>query len=79
MTVTHPLGMSGRIHQEKLGVCDLRIRVDLVTAAILLSIAAAFQANAETCFAPAPPFVPSDPAAAREYEELIRTDFELYI
>ena len=36
-------------------------------------------AQAETCLAPSRPFVPSDPAAAKEYEELIRQDFENYI
>ncbi|MFV1630805.1 hypothetical protein VWY41_01635 [Phaeobacter sp. JH20_18] len=36
-------------------------------------------AQAETCLAPSRPFVPSDPQAAREYEDLIRQDFEDYI
>jgi len=36
-------------------------------------------AQAETCLAPARPFVPNDPAAAREYADLIRKDFEDYI
>ena len=36
-------------------------------------------AAAETCLAPSRPFVPSDPAAAVEYEDLIRQDFEDYI
>ena len=36
-------------------------------------------ASAQTCFAPARPFVPSDPQAAQEYAYLIRTDFEVYI
>ena len=35
--------------------------------------------QAETCLAPARPFVPSDPEAAKEYEDLIRQDFETYI
>ncbi len=39
----------------------------------------AFAAQAETCLAPQRPFVPSDPAAAKEYEDLIRRDFETYI
>jgi hypothetical protein len=34
---------------------------------------------AETCLAPTRPFVPSDPGAAKEYEDLIRQDFENYI
>jgi len=36
-------------------------------------------ATAETCLAPQRPFVPSDPQAAREYADIIRNDFELYI
>jgi len=34
---------------------------------------------AGTCLAPSRPFVPSDPHAAQEYAEIIRTDFEAYI
>lgn len=36
-------------------------------------------ALAETCFAPSRPFVPNDPQAAQEYDDLIRNDFEIYI
>ena len=36
-------------------------------------------ANAQTCFAPERPFVPTDPQDVREYGDLIRSDFELYI
>ncbi len=39
----------------------------------------AHSAIAETCLAPSRPFVPNDPASAREYEDLIRQDFEDYI
>lgn len=39
----------------------------------------AHSAQAETCLAPSRPFVPSDPASTREYEDLIRQDFEHYI
>lgn len=46
---------------------------------ILLSGLAAGPAGAETCLAPHRPYVPSDPAAAREYADIIRRDFELYI
>ena len=48
-------------------------------AGIVLSVACAGIAAAETCLAPPRPFVPSDPEAAREYADLIRQDFELYI
>ena len=36
-------------------------------------------ANAQTCFAPERPFVPTDAEDIREYGDLIRSDFELYI
>lgn len=36
-------------------------------------------AVAETCLAPPRPFVPSDTQSAREYADIIRNDFELYI
>ncbi|QIE48165.1 hypothetical protein G5B38_21065 (plasmid) [Pseudohalocynthiibacter aestuariivivens] len=34
---------------------------------------------AESCFAPARPFLPSDSQAARDYAAIIRGDFENYI
>ncbi len=34
---------------------------------------------AESCFAPARPFLPSDSQAARDYVDIIRGDFEDYI
>ena len=46
---------------------------------ILLAGSLARPAGAESCLAPVRPYVPSDPAAAREYADLIRHDFELYI
>lgn len=46
---------------------------------ILLAGTIAGPADAESCLAPVRPYVPSDPAAAREYADLIRRDFELYI
>ena len=36
-------------------------------------------ANAQTCFSPERPFVPTDSEDVREFGDLIRTDFELYI
>ena len=50
-----------------------------VGAGIVLAVAFASGAAAGTCLAPPRPFVPSDPEAAREYADLIRQDFELYI
>ena len=46
---------------------------------ILLAGSIAGPAGAESCLAPVRPYVPSDPVAAREYADLIRRDFELYI
>jgi hypothetical protein len=34
---------------------------------------------AESCLAPVRPFVPSDSQAARDYADIIRRDFEVYI
>lgn len=39
----------------------------------------AFSAQAETCVAPPRPFVPGDASTAREYADLIRDDFEIYL
>lgn len=50
----------------------------LLSAAIFSAFLAG-SAAAETCIAPQPPFVPGDPEAAREYSDIIRNDFELYI
>jgi hypothetical protein len=46
---------------------------------VLLSLWLPEIANAQTCFAPERPFVPTDPRDIREYGDLIRSDFELYI
>lgn len=35
--------------------------------------------EAQACFPPARPFVPSDPADARRFADLIRQDFEAYL
>lgn len=47
--------------------------------AISLFMILAGGANAESCLAPQRPFVPRDPQAARDYADIIRNDFELYI
>lgn len=46
---------------------------------IMLLVCLASGVKAETCLAPSKPFVPNDPASAKEYEDLIRQDFENYI
>ena len=56
-----------RIH----GTCSVQTIVFLIFLA--------GDASAQTCFAPPRPFVPSDPLAAQEYADLIRSDFEVYI
>ncbi len=48
------------------------------TTIVLVTILGS-EGAAETCLAPARPFVPNDPASAKEYEDLIRQDFENYI
>ena len=55
------------------------MRITIFLGITVLLIAACSQASAETCLAPARPFVPGDPAAAKEYEDLVRLDFENYI
>ncbi|WP_373323020.1 hypothetical protein [Roseovarius pelagicus] len=47
--------------------------------ALLFLAYSANPADAETCLAPPRPFVPSDTQSAREYADIIRNDFELYI
>ncbi|MFG6554446.1 hypothetical protein [Sulfitobacter sp. 1A16808] len=37
------------------------------------------EVSAVSCLPPPRPFVPSDSEAARDYADLIRSDFELYI
>lgn len=46
---------------------------------ILLLLVMSSGAQAETCAAPPRPFVPSDPQVARDYADILRSDFELYI
>ncbi len=46
-------------------------------AAFLMLLPVASQAG--SCLAPVRPFVPSDSQAARDYADIIRRDFEVYI
>jgi len=48
-------------------------------ALIILQFWGVSVASAQGCLAPSRPFVPSDPADTREYADLIRTDFEVYL
>lgn len=61
------------------GLLNRRSHCCRAGASIVLVVVFASGVAAGTCFAPPRPFVPSDPDAAREYADLIRQDFELYI
>ncbi len=58
---------------------NLRLSGAGVSQVILLFLLSTGNATAESCLAPVRPYVPSDARAARDYGELIRRDFELYI
>ncbi|MDE4142200.1 hypothetical protein [Phaeobacter gallaeciensis] len=61
------------------GLDALRLCVPTVAHAILLVTCLPGDAFAASCLPPPRPFVPSDSEAARDYADLIRSDFELYI
>ena len=61
------------------GLLNRRSHWFRVGASIVLTACFAGPTAAETCLAPPRPFVPSETEAAREYADLIRQDFELYI
>lgn len=50
-----------------------------VFALIILQFCGTSAVSAQGCLAPSRPFVPSDPRDVREYADLIRTDFEVYL
>lgn len=56
-----------------LRLCCARFATALAVLKVLTATA-----TADSCFAPPGPFVPQDPAAMREYAEIIRRDVELY-
>ena len=47
--------------------------------AVALLMLAPVASEAGSCLAPVQPFVPSDSQAARDYADIIRRDFEVYI
>ena len=47
--------------------------------AVALLMLAPVASQAGSCLAPVRPFVPSDPQDARDYADIIRRDFEVYI
>jgi len=65
--------------KEIWGSRNLRLYSSTTTWAIVLWVASVSGAGAETCIAPARPFVPSDPKSVQEYRDLIQRDFESYI
>lgn len=58
------------------GVCSHGLRL---SHAIVLVVCSGGSVVAVSCFAPQRPLVPRDPQAAREFADIIRNDFELYI
>ena len=56
-----------------------RLTCLLPLQAIVFLICVPGQVLAESCFAPARPFLPSDSQVARDYADIIRGDFENYI
>ena len=58
---------------------NLRLKCWLVVQAMIMVALAKVESRAETCLAPVRPFVPSDSQAARDYADIIRRDFEVYI
>jgi hypothetical protein len=54
------------------------VRVAQVILSFLFLFVAG-SAEAESCIAPTRPFVPPDPQDVRDYADIIRKDFELYL
>ena len=59
---------------RNLGLCLLKGML-----AIIIVVSLTCSASAESCVAPLRPFVPSEPQSVRDYADIIRSDFELYI
>ena len=57
----------------------MRLRCAGPTQAIVMCACLAGPAFGDPCLAPVRPFIPQDPRAVRDYADLIRQDFELYI
>ncbi|WP_298362704.1 hypothetical protein [uncultured Litoreibacter sp.] len=79
IVVTHPIGMRSENDQVFMGFLNPRLCRRAWLYAIVLWVGFAAQANAQICYPPTVPFVPNDPAAQREFADLIRQDFETYI
>ncbi|QFT60975.1 hypothetical protein FIU94_19255 (plasmid) [Sulfitobacter sp. THAF37] len=61
------------------GFTNPRLKLFLSWRALAVYLLVLSASSAESCLAPVRPFVPSDSQAARNYEDIIRRDFEVYI
>ena len=77
--VAYPIGMCGQNIQVFMGFLNLRLCPSAALSALALWCVSAEYVVAETCYPPAPPFVPDDPATLQQFADLIRSDFETYI
>lgn len=65
--------------KENRGFKNLRLSRWVTMHAVALLMLVPVASQAEACLAPVRPFVPSDSQAARDYADIIRWDFEVYI
>jgi hypothetical protein len=65
--------------KELRGFTNLRLRRFFITLAMAMILLSPVASIAQSCVAPARPFVPSDSQAALDYADIIRGDFENYI
>ena len=79
MSVPQTLPVRPRLNQVLWGFHALRLSRARVALAVLLFAPFVGIASAKSCYPPPRPFVPNDPQAAREYADIIRSDFDLYI
>ncbi|MCA1288406.1 hypothetical protein LC064_23950 [Salipiger bermudensis] len=67
-----------RLIKKIRGFRNLRLSGARVSRTIVLLCLSTGNASAESCLAPARPYVPNDAQAVRDYADIIRGDFELY-
>ncbi|ATG45623.1 hypothetical protein PhaeoP13_03741 (plasmid) [Phaeobacter piscinae] len=65
--------------KENRGFRNLRLSRRVKMQAVAFLMLAPVASQAESCLAPVRPFMPSDSQAARDYADIIRRDFEIYI
>lgn len=68
-----------RLIKKLRGLRNLRLSGARVSWAIALHLLSTGYATAESCLAPTRPYLPGDAQTARDYADIIRRDFELYI